>query len=109
MPIRPELRALYPANWRELSHAVRFERAGGKCQSCGRPHGGVILCLPDGRWFDRCSGPGGMPAADPRAGPTCWRRSRAGPPASCWRPRISTTIRATTAGAICAACVNAAT
>ena len=27
MPIRPELRALYPRAWRELSHRVRFERA----------------------------------------------------------------------------------
>jgi hypothetical protein len=52
MPIRPELRVLYPANWPDLSREIRFERAGGKCQSCGRPHGGVVLCLPDGRWFD---------------------------------------------------------
>ena len=27
MPIRPELRTLYPRAWRELSHRVRFERA----------------------------------------------------------------------------------
>jgi hypothetical protein len=52
MPIRPELRELYPPNWRELSGRVRFERAGGKCQRCGRPHLVRLRCLPDGRWFD---------------------------------------------------------
>jgi hypothetical protein len=52
MPIRPELRPLYPPHWRELSRRVRFERAGGKCQGCGRPHLAQLRCLPDGRWFD---------------------------------------------------------
>ena len=46
MPIRPDLLPLYPPHWRELSRHVRFERAEGRCQRCGRPH------LPDGRWFD---------------------------------------------------------
>jgi hypothetical protein len=48
MPIRPELRPLYPPHWRELSSHVRFERAGGKCQRCGRPHLALLRCLPDG-------------------------------------------------------------
>ena len=52
MPIRPELRPLYPPHWRELSSHVRFERAGGKCQRCGRPHLALLRCVPDGRWFD---------------------------------------------------------
>ena len=52
MPIRPELRPLYPPHWRELSRRVRFERAKGKCQGCGRPHLVRLRCLPDGRWFD---------------------------------------------------------
>jgi hypothetical protein len=52
MPIRPEFRALYPSNWPELSERVRFERAGGRCQGCGRPHLATVRCLPDGRWFD---------------------------------------------------------
>jgi len=52
MPIRPELRPLYPAHWRELSRRVRFERAEGRCQRCGRPHLVLLRCLPDGRWFD---------------------------------------------------------
>jgi hypothetical protein len=53
MPIRPELRPLYPPHWRELSNHVRFARAGGKCQRCGRPHLALLRCLPDGRWFDK--------------------------------------------------------
>jgi hypothetical protein len=53
MPIRTELRPLYPPHWRELSSHVRFERAGGKCQRCGRPHLVLLRCLPDGRWFDK--------------------------------------------------------
>jgi hypothetical protein len=52
MPIRPEVRVLYPPNWPEVSRRVRFERAGGCCQKCRRPHLAQIRCLPDGRWFD---------------------------------------------------------
>ena len=52
MPIRPELRPLYPPHWRELSARVRFQRAGGRCQGCGRPHLARLRCLPDGRWYD---------------------------------------------------------
>ncbi len=52
MPIRPELRSLYPPHWPALSRRVRFERAGGRCQKCARPHLAEVRCLPDGRWFD---------------------------------------------------------
>jgi hypothetical protein len=52
MPIRSELRTLYPPNWTALSKRIRFERAGGRCQGCGRPHLARVRCLPDGRWFD---------------------------------------------------------
>jgi len=52
MPIRRELKALYPSDWRQLSRRVRFERAHGCCEVCGRPHAMMIRCLPDGRWFD---------------------------------------------------------
>jgi hypothetical protein len=52
MPIRPEMRGFYVREWREISRKVRFERGGGVCQSCRRPHGATIRCLPDGRWFD---------------------------------------------------------
>jgi len=56
MPIRRELRRLYPGHWPELSRSVRFERAGGLCQGCGRPHTTTVRCLPDGRWFDPAEG-----------------------------------------------------
>lgn len=52
MPIRPELKALYPLNWPQLSQRVRFERAKGYCERCGRPHGKTITVVPGGRWLD---------------------------------------------------------
>jgi len=51
MPIKPEMRGVYPGDWPQISRRVRFERAAGVCQVCGRP-GMTIRCLPDGRWFD---------------------------------------------------------
>jgi len=55
MPIRREFRPLYPPNWPALSRRVRFERAGGCCQTCARPHLAQVRCLPDGRWFDEAA------------------------------------------------------
>ena len=52
MPIRPEHRWLYPIDWRELSRAIRFGRAKGRCEGCGRPHGLEVRHLGDGRWWD---------------------------------------------------------
>ena len=52
MPIRRELRWLYPIDWPQLSALVRFGRAGGRCERCGRPHGWTVHHLGDGRWFD---------------------------------------------------------
>jgi hypothetical protein len=65
MPISPEMQRFYPSDWPQISRRVRFERAAGMCQGCGRPHGMTIRCLPDGRWFDA-------------AGPT-WRNGRGRP------------------------------
>ena len=53
MPIRPEHRWFYPIDWRQISRHIRFERAGGRCETCGRPHGEQIDQLADGRWYDR--------------------------------------------------------
>lgn len=50
MPIRADLKALYPDNWPEISHRIRFVRADGRCETCTRPHGNRLRCLPDGRW-----------------------------------------------------------
>jgi hypothetical protein len=56
MPIKPEMRGFYPDDWPEISRKVRFDRAAGVCQGCGRPHGCKVRCLPDGRWFDAMRG-----------------------------------------------------
>lgn len=40
MPIRPENRDRYPADWRVISERIRFQRAKGRCECdgrCGRP------------------------------------------------------------------------
>lgn len=41
MPIRPENRDRYPADWPAISAEVR-EAAGQKCQRCGVPNGSAI-------------------------------------------------------------------
>ena len=56
MPIRPEHRFFYPIDWPQLSATIRFGRAGGACEGCGRPHGRTIYCLRDGRWWDAAAG-----------------------------------------------------
>ncbi len=52
MPIRREYRFLYPIDWPQLSATIRFRRAGGRCERCGRPHGKLVWHLGDGRWWD---------------------------------------------------------
>ena len=52
MPIKPELRYHYPIDWPQVSRWVRFVRAKGCCETCGRPHGQVVRHLGDGRWSD---------------------------------------------------------
>ncbi len=42
MPIRPENRARYPKDWKDISRRIRHDRAKGKCEWCpavnGEPH-----------------------------------------------------------------------
>ncbi len=52
MPIRPQHRWLYPIDWPQLSAMIRFTRAKGRCEQCGRPHGQLVHHLGDGRWWD---------------------------------------------------------
>ena len=72
MPIRPSQRFFYPIDWTELSARVRFERAKGACERCGRRHGETVWHLSrtevagrrglwwDAEWTDgRRSGPNG--------------------------------------------------
>lgn len=62
MPIRAENRWLYPIDWQQLSVRIRFERAGRRCEQCGRPHLRRVAHLGDGRWWDARS--------------ACWRSDR---------------------------------
>src|SRR3546814_19765830 len=41
-----------PIDWPELSRAIRFGRANGRCEHCHRPHGQRVFHLRDGRWWD---------------------------------------------------------
>lgn len=50
MPIRPENRARYPKNWAAISHRIRFERAGNRCEECGVANYEIGGRTPDGRW-----------------------------------------------------------
>ena len=52
MPIRPSQRWFYPIDWRELSQVIRFDRAGGRCEHCQRPHRQMVMVGPDGLWWD---------------------------------------------------------
>ena len=52
MPIRREHRFFYPIDWPQLSAVIRFRRAKGRCEGCGRPHGETVWHLGDGRWWD---------------------------------------------------------
>jgi hypothetical protein len=52
MPIRAEDRWLYPIDWQQISEAIRFGRAGARCEQCGRPHMSYVAHLGDGRWWD---------------------------------------------------------
>lgn len=81
MPIRPEMRRLYPSNWAAISSAVRFGRAGGQCEYCGKPHGARIVQLRDGRWtsgngewFDRRGRPAPTPDILDYGDGRAWRR-----------------------------------
>lgn len=53
MPILARYRWLYPFDWPQLSALVRFKRAGGRCEECGRPHRQLVYHLGDGRWWDQ--------------------------------------------------------
>ncbi len=50
MPIRPEQRGLYPADWPEISRRIR-ERAGNKCEWCGVENGDRGIRNHYGEWL----------------------------------------------------------
>jgi hypothetical protein len=50
MPIKPENKAKYPANWsKEIVPAIR-ERSGNKCELCGVPNYELGGRAPSGKW-----------------------------------------------------------
>lgn len=51
MPIRPEMKALYPANWKQISERIRFKRAKNKCEKCGAPNGQTVFRSEDGTTY----------------------------------------------------------
>lgn len=42
----PMNRADYPPNWEEISLRIRIERAGNKCETCGRENGMTYIYHP---------------------------------------------------------------
>ncbi len=56
----PMQRERYPANWKDISKRIRFERAGGKCERCGVSHDVWIVrsALDKARyiWLDEAEG-----------------------------------------------------
>jgi hypothetical protein len=50
-PISPEKKALYPADWSEITREVR-ERDGRRCKWCGKPNRNEVEVASHGRWFD---------------------------------------------------------
>ncbi|MHB9005133.1 MAG: hypothetical protein ACYC6C_13960 [Coriobacteriia bacterium] len=51
MPIRPEMKDLYPPDWRQIRARI-LDRAGNCCEWCRRPNGQVHAVAPDGAWCD---------------------------------------------------------
>lgn len=49
MPIRPENKERYPANWPEISKAIR-ERAGNKCEKCKVSNGAMVKRIKSEDW-----------------------------------------------------------
>ena len=49
-PILPINRALYDPDWEAISDRIRFDRAGGRCESCGVEHGAVGARDANGQW-----------------------------------------------------------
>ena len=61
MPIRSEMKALYPSNWKQIRLDI-LTRAGHKCEKCGRPNGRQIVISPKGDWVEASEA--GMPKGD---------------------------------------------
>jgi hypothetical protein len=49
----PITRALYDPDWEAISDRIRFDRAGGRCESCGVQHGAIGARDANGQWHDK--------------------------------------------------------
>lgn len=77
MPIRPEEKRRYPANWDEVSQRIRKGRAGDRCEctgQCGSDHSGY--------YKPRCNAPNGNTVRRLYADPSVWGNSRNEPGAA---------------------------
>lgn len=50
MPIRPEMKALYPANWKEIRASILL-RADNRCEKCRRPNHHKVIVHNSGEWI----------------------------------------------------------
>lgn len=50
MPIKPENKSRYPANWKQISEDIRFNRAKNRCEVCGVPNYAVGHRNEDGNF-----------------------------------------------------------
>jgi 5-methylcytosine-specific restriction endonuclease McrA len=54
MPIKPENRKLYPANWSDIREMI-IRDANNRCDKCGLPNGSIGY-REDGRFYHVCEG-----------------------------------------------------
>lgn len=47
---RKAQRSKYPKHWARISRRIRFERANGRCEWCGKPHGESVRVGAEGSW-----------------------------------------------------------
>src|SRR5215212_4593869 len=66
MPINARYRWFYPIDWPQLSAVIRFKRAQGKCEGCGRPHGHALSMQQRAAHRAEKRGRGPTPAAGRR-------------------------------------------
>ncbi|MEK9755089.1 MAG: hypothetical protein VW338_18000, partial [Rhodospirillaceae bacterium] len=78
MPIRPENRNRYPADWPEIRARI-LRRAGNRCEACGVAGGALGGRLPDGTWCPaHPTGTDGARLTWPGPGSDAWCRSPGG-------------------------------
>lgn len=77
MPIRPENRKRYPADWPEIRERI-LARAGNKCERCGVKNHALGGRLPNGGWCEAMpTGDNGLRNTWPKPGEhaACWVNS----------------------------------